>query len=140
MVKKEPKIIITIGKRKNSIARAKISSGNGKVLINSIPLELWGNELMRMRVREPLVLSGDLAKKVNIDVIAKSGGTTGQADAVRMGIARALVEFFRSEELRRRFLEYDRSLLAFDFRRNEPHHGHGASKRGSRRHKQRSKR
>ena len=140
MVKKEPKIITTTGKRKNSIARAKISSGSGRILINSTPLDLWGNELMRMRVREPLVLSDDLAKKVNIDIIAKSGGTTGQADAVRISIARALVEFFKSEELRKWFLDYDRSLLAFDFRRNEPHHGHGASKRGSRRHKQRSKR
>lgn len=140
MVKKEPKIITTAGKRKNAIARAKIRAGNGRILINSTPLNLWGNELMRMRVKEPLVLSGDLAKKVNIDVIARSGGTTGQADAVRMCIARALVEFFKGEELRKRFLEYDRSLLAFDFRRNEPHHGHGASKRGSRRHKQRSKR
>jgi len=140
MVKKEPKIITTTGKRKNSIARAKIILGSGRILINSAPLDLWGSELMRMRVREPLVLSGDLAKKVDIDVTAKSGGTTGQADAIRISIARALVKFFKSEELRKRFLEYDRSLLAFDFRRNEPHHGHGASKRGSRRHKQRSKR
>ena len=140
MVKKEPKVIITTGKRKSSIARARISPGSGRVLINSRPLDMWSSELARMRVKGPLILSGDLAKKVNIDVTAESGGVAGQADAIRTSIARSLVEFFKSEELRKRFIEYDRSLLTFDPRRNEPHHGHGASKRGSRRHKQRSKR
>ena len=119
MVKKEPKIIATKGKRKNSIARAKITPGNGRVMINSVPLNLWGNEVMRMRVKDPLVLSGDLANKVNIYVTSSSGGTTGQADSIRTSIARALVEFSKNEALRRKFLEYDRSLLTFDFRRNE---------------------
>ncbi|MDI6807048.1 MAG: 30S ribosomal protein S9 [Candidatus Aenigmarchaeota archaeon] len=141
MVKKEkPKVIITVGKRKNAIARAKITPGTGRILINSRPLEVWGNEFLRMRIMEPLILAGDLVKKVNIEVSVRSGGTTGQTEAVRMAIARGLLDFSGSKELKNKFLQYDRNLLVFDFRRNEPHHAGGASKRGSRRHKQRSKR
>ena len=139
MVKGEKSIVET-GKRKDAIARASVYPGTGKITINSIPLELWGNELSRMRIREPLALSEDLANKVDINVSVRSGGTTGQTDSIRMVIARCLVKFSKSNELRQKFINYDRNLLVFDFRRNEPHHGHGASKRGSRRHKQRSKR
>jgi small subunit ribosomal protein S9 len=140
MVKKEIKTILTTGKRKDSKARALIEAGEGSVTIDAVPLGMWGNELNRMKVSEPLILAGDFSKKVNIRVTARGGGTSGQAEAVRMSIARALVKFSKSEELRKKYIDYDKNMLAFDFRRNEPHHGHGASKRGSRRHKQRSKR
>jgi small subunit ribosomal protein S9 len=56
-----------------------------------------------------------------------------------MAIARGLLNFYKNKELRETFINYDRNLLVFDFRRNEPHKP-GASKRGARRHKQRSKR
>lgn len=138
MVKKE-KVVFTTGKRKSTVARAKVSSGRGKILINSKPLELWGNELSRMRIKEPLLLSGDLAKKVDITVNVRSGGTTGQTDAIRMAIARGLVDFFKSKDLRQKFINYDRNLLVFDFRRTEPHKP-SRSRKGARRHKQRSKR
>jgi len=143
MVKKgkreKPKIIFTIGKRKDSVARAKLVHGTGKITINSKPLEIWGNEYLRMRVMEPLILAEDLAKKINITVNVRSGGLTGQTEAVRMAIARGILDFSRSKELREKFISYNRNLLVFDFRRNEPHKP-GASKRGARRHKQRSKR
>jgi small subunit ribosomal protein S9 len=143
MVKRErrekPKVVFTVGKRKDSVARAKIALGTGKITINSKPLEIWSNEFLRMRVMEPLILAGDLSKKVNIAVNVRSGGLTGQTEAVRMAIARALLNFSKNKELREKFISYDRNLLVFDFRRNEPHKP-GASKRGARRHKQRSKR
>jgi len=138
MVKKE-KIITSTGKRKLAVARARIKSGTGKILINSKPLEFWGSELLRLRIKEPLILAGDLAKKVDIIVNVKSGGLTGQTDSIRMAIAKGLVDFFKSEDLKQKFLQYDRNLLVFDFRRTEPHKP-SRSKAGSRRHKQRSKR
>ncbi|MEM5793995.1 MAG: 30S ribosomal protein S9 [Candidatus Aenigmatarchaeota archaeon] len=140
MVKKEkPKIVITLGKRKSSVARAVAKAGSGKVTINSIPLEIWGTELARMKIMEPLVLAGDASKKVDIEVNVSGGGTTGQADAVRMAIANALVEFYKDENLKRKFLDYDRNLLVADARRPEPRKP-SRSKKGARRHKQRSKR
>jgi small subunit ribosomal protein S9 len=137
--KKKQKIIFTVGKRKSAVARAKVIPGSGKVLINSKPLEVWGNELLRMRIKEPLILAGDLPNRVDIDVNVRSGGTTGQAEAIRMAIARGLVDFSKSRELREKFMQYDRNLLVFDPRRTEPHKP-SRSRKGARRHKQRSKR
>ncbi|MEM5853122.1 MAG: 30S ribosomal protein S9 [Candidatus Aenigmatarchaeota archaeon] len=142
MKKEKQKPIFTVGKRKKAVARAKVVPGTGKVIINSKPLEIWGNEFLRLRIKEPLLLAEDLGAKLDFYVNVKGGGTTGQTEAVRMAIARGLVEFSKDKKLMEKFLNYDRNLLVFDFRRTEPHHGsgRGASKRGSRRHKQRSKR
>ncbi len=140
MVKKEkPKLIITVGKRKSSIARAKVKVGSGKITINSKPLEIWGTELARMKIMEPLVIANETSKKVDIEVKVNGGGITGQTDAVRMAIASGLVEFSKSEELKRKFLDYDRNLLVADVRRPETRKP-SRSRKGARRHKQRSKR
>jgi len=141
MVKKE-KTILEVGKRRLAIARAVIKEGTGKVFINSKPLDLWGTDVLRLWIKEPLILAGDLAKTVDVYVNVRSGGIVGQAEAVRQAIAKALVRYSKDKRLKQKFLEYDRNLLVYDPRRNEPHHasGKGASKRGSRRHKQRSKR
>lgn len=139
-VEKKPKQIFTTGKRREAVARAKVVAGTGKVFINHVPVDLWGNEPLRMWVKEPLVLAGDLPAKVDIDVTTRSGGVAGQAEAARMAIARGLVEFSRDKKLYEKFMRYERNLLVYDPRRNEPHHAGGASRRGSRRHKQRSKR
>jgi small subunit ribosomal protein S9 len=137
--KDEKKIILATGKRKRAIARAKVELGSGIVKINKKPLNIFEPELLRMKIREPLILAGDLAKNVDIHVNVRGGGITGQAEAARQAIAKGLVEFFGSEELRQKFLEYDRSLLVYDPRRCEPHKP-SRSKKGARRHKQRSKR
>jgi len=138
--KSKPKFIFATGKRKRAVARAKIFAGTGKVFINSRPMGLWGSEFLRLWVSEPLVLAGDVVKNVDISVEAKGGGIVGQAEAIRMAIAKSLVEFSKDKNMKQNFLEYDRNMMVYDPRRNEPHHAGGASKRGSRRHKQRSKR
>jgi small subunit ribosomal protein S9 len=140
MVKKEkPKIVFTTGKRKKAVARARIAQGKGEVKVNSKPLEVWGNKALRLWIKEPLFLAGDLANLVDIKVNVKSGGISGQSEAVRQAIAKGLVEFFKSKDLRNKYLEYDRNLLVYDPRRTEPHKP-SRSKAGPRRHKQRSKR
>jgi len=141
MVKKE-KTILEVGKRRLAIARAVIKEGTGKIFINSRPLDLWGTDVLRLWIKEHLILAGDLAKTVDIHVNVRSGGIVGQAEAARQAIAKALVRYSKDKKLKQKFLEYDRNLLVYDPRRNEPHHasGKGASKRGSRRHRQRSKR
>ncbi len=125
------KIIVTSGKRKTAIARAVIRPGVGRVRINKVPVEIHQPELARMKIMEPLIIAKDLAKKVDIDVTVRGGGFMGQAEAARTAIARALVEFSGDEELRKAFLEYDRSLLVNDVRRKLPkiQGGRGARKR-----------
>lgn len=138
--KKKAEHILTTGKRKKAVARAKIKAGKGKVLINSTPLDLWGTNILRLWIKEPLLLSEEIAKSIDIDVNVHSGGIVAQAEAIRLAIARGMLEFSKDKNLKKKFLDFGRNLLVYDPRRTEPHHGHGASKRGARRHKQRSKR
>jgi small subunit ribosomal protein S9 len=139
MKKKEGKALQTVGKRKKAIARATIRKGSGKIRINSTLLDLIEPRYKKMRIKEALILAGDLANKVDIDVNVSGGGSWGQADAVRTAIANALVDFSRDENLKKIYLDYDRSLLISDARRTEPHKP-SRSSAGPRRTKQQSKR
>ena len=130
-------ILMAVGKRKSAVARAFAKKGSGNIRINKIPLEVYEPELARMIISEPLILAGDTAKKVDIDINVKGGGVFGQADAARQAIAKILAQV--DKKLKEVFLSYDRSLLIADPRRNEPHKP-SRSKQGPRRHKQRSKR
>ena len=81
------------GRRKSSVARVFLRKGTGTITVNERPLdEFFGRETARMIVRQPL----ELTKHVEtFDIVATTtgGGTTGQAGAIRLGIARALVEY-----------------------------------------------
>lgn len=80
------------GRRKNAIARVRLIPGEGKVFVNNKPLdEYFGKKTLEMIVKQPLELTDSLAK-FNILAKVNGGGTTGQAGAVRLGIARALVK------------------------------------------------
>lgn len=115
------KIVIASGKRKTAIARAVIKPGKGRVWINGIPLEIYPIEMARIKMMEPLLLAGEkIRNTVDIIVNVKGGGVMGQADAVRMAIARGLVEWTGSEELKKLYIEYDRSMIAGDPRQTEP--------------------
>ncbi|MDO4709471.1 MAG: 30S ribosomal protein S9 [Pseudomonadota bacterium] len=81
------------GRRKSSTARVFLRKGSGNITINGRPLdEFFGRETARMIVRQPLELTQSL-DKFDVVATATGGGTTGQAGAVRLGIARALVEY-----------------------------------------------
>ncbi|GAB3512590.1 30S ribosomal protein S9 [Pseudoxanthomonas daejeonensis] len=84
------------GRRKSSTARVFLRKGNGSITVNGRPLdEFFGRETARMIVRQPLELTQSM-DKFDIVVTAAGGGTTGQAGAIRLGIARALVEYDES--------------------------------------------
>jgi small subunit ribosomal protein S9 len=110
-------IVQTQGKRKLAIARATLTPGTGKVTVNGLYLHNYGTDLLRTRIGEPLVLAGDAAQKVNFEIRVQGGGVNGQADAVRLAIARALVE--HQPKLKKTFDDYDRLLLVADVRRKE---------------------
>ncbi|KFL35842.1 30S ribosomal protein S9 [Arenimonas donghaensis] len=81
------------GRRKSSTARVFMRSGSGKIIVNGRPVdEFFGRETSRMIVRQPLVVS-DMSDKFDFTVTVEGGGITGQAGAIRLGIARALVEY-----------------------------------------------
>lgn len=125
------KVLVTSGKRKTAIARATIRSGRGRVRVNKKPLEIVEPEMVRTFISEPLLIARGVSEEVDIDVNSKGGGIMGQAEAARTAIARALYGWSNDEELRKAFLDYDRTLLVNDVRRKESKKqgGRGARKK-----------
>ena len=127
------KIIHMSGNRKRAIARATLKQGKGDIKINNQMLESFEPKFARMKITEPLILAGDLAKKIDINANVAGGGIISQAEAVRLAIARALVEYSKSKALKEDFLKYDRHLLVADTRRKEAskpnRHGQARAKR-----------
>lgn len=86
-------VIWGTGRRKKAIARVRLMPGDGTIIINDRPIdEYFGLETLKMIVRQPLVLTANEAK-LNILVRVNGGGFTGQAGAIRHGIARALLKY-----------------------------------------------
>ena len=84
------------GRRKSSTARVFLRKGSGTITVNERPLdEFFGRQTARMIVRQPLELTQS-TDKFDVKVTVEGGGTTGQAGAIRLGIARALVEYDES--------------------------------------------
>jgi small subunit ribosomal protein S9 len=98
------------GRRKSSVARVFLRPGSGKFTVNSKPFEeYFVTEAQRVAAKQSLV-SSDASATFDVLVTASGGGINGQAGAVRLGIARALLEF--NSELRKKlksegFLERD---------------------------------
>ncbi len=81
------------GRRKASTARVFLKPGSGEIELRGSSLEKrFSSEALRTRIKGPLQLT-EAADKVDILATAKGGGMTGQADALRLGIARALIQF-----------------------------------------------
>jgi len=107
--------IQTVGRRKTSTARVTLRPGKGEWKVNGRTLaEYFPRETHRIRIEEPLRAAG-VAGQFDVTVRVNGGGLTGQADAVRMGLARALVK--NDEEVRPAMRE--KGLLTRDPRKVE---------------------
>jgi small subunit ribosomal protein S9 len=103
------------GRRKTSTARVFLRPGSGAISINRRAFDaFFPTEALRMQIRTPLVLT-ETADKFDILATVAGGGVSGQAGAVRLGIARALVEY--NLELRKRLK--DGGMLTRDARAKE---------------------
>ena len=112
--------IITSGKRKTAVARAILTDGSGKVSLNKQNyenLQLFD----RLKIEEPLKIAKELLGEIKFDVNIKikSGGEKSQIEAARLALARAIIQFTKSKELREAYLKYDRNLLVADVRQKE---------------------
>ena len=125
------KLIHESGTRKRAVARATLTEGSGMVRLNSQLLISMPQTLFRAKVEEPLLLAGEIAKKVNINVNVNGGGVNSQAEAARIAIAKALSVY--DKKLHSVYLEYDRAFLVADVRRKETRkpncHGKARAKR-----------
>ena len=103
-------VYLGTGRRKNAIARVRLTPGNGKVVVNGKDLlEHFRRETLKMDIEQPLEVTETLGK-FDLTATVVGGGLSGQADAVRLGIARALLTYsedFRSVLRRGGFLTRD---------------------------------
>ena len=85
-------LIKTIGRRKTAVARAYLSSGKGEIKVNNRDFkEYFPSEVLQIIVKQPLVTT-EQNDNFNISINVFGGGLSGQAEAIRLSIARALVE------------------------------------------------
>jgi small subunit ribosomal protein S9 len=134
-VSEKRKVLVVSGKRKTAIAKAVVRSGTGRVTFNNNPLGLVTPEIARIKMMEPLAIAGDKARGIDIHVRAQGGGVMGQAEAARTAIARAIIRWTKSAQIRRLLRSHDRTMLAGDPRRSESKKFGGP---GARRRKQKS--
>lgn len=120
MIETKYKKLIVSGKRKTSVARAVIIAGDGKVTINKknyLGLHLFD----RLKIAEPIEIAKIVLGKIDFDcaISVRGGGEKSQIDAARLALAKAIVEFSSSQDLKDTYLKYDRNLLVADVRRKE---------------------
>lgn len=125
-------VVQATGKRKTSVARATVVKGKGDIRINNQDLNSYfTNKLSVLKVREPLIIS-ELEDKYDIKVNVFGGGISSQVDAIRQAISKALVEITGSDDLKREFIAYDRSLIVADTRFKEMKKPNNSSARAKR--------
>ena len=128
--KKQPQLVQTFGRKRNSIAVATIrkSDKNGFIRVNGSPLELVEPRTLRLKAMEPLLLLGnDRFRGLDIRVKVRGGGGISQIYAIRQAISKGIVAFYqkfedetKKREIKELLLQYDRTLLVADPRRCEP--------------------
>ncbi|KAL2154745.1 hypothetical protein VTH82DRAFT_3421 [Thermothelomyces myriococcoides] len=116
------------GKKKNATAVARCVQGKGLIKVNGKPLRLFGPEILRAKLYEPILLLGtDKFADVDIRIRVSGGGHTSQVYATRQAIAKAIVAYYAKyidehskNLLKTALIQFDRSLLVADPRRCEP--------------------
>jgi small subunit ribosomal protein S9 len=111
---------IISGKRKEAVAKAKITKGTGKVFINNRDYKTF-EILKRLRIEEPLKIAEKILDEIDFDITikVKGGGEKGQIEASRLALSKAIIYFTGSKELEEVFVKYDRNQLVADVRKKE---------------------
>ena len=123
--RKKEKIVLTKGKKKEAIARVRIKEGKGVIRVKGKSIDVYEPKNAKEIMMEPIkiaetILGKDFYSSLDIQVNIKGGGVMGQAYACRTALGKALVEWTQSEDLKKKFSEYDRTLIIDDVRRKEP--------------------
>lgn len=108
------------GKRKSAVAKAIMKNGKGKITFNGRDIHTL-HMFDKLKLEEPIRIAAavlDLSE-FDCEITVRGGGDKGQIDAARIALAKAMVDYTKSEELRLAFLSYDRNLLVADVRRKE---------------------
>ena len=140
---KDLKSVQVFGRKKTATAVAHVKEGRGNIKVNGCPLDLVQPEILRTKVHEPFMaiklgnnpLPFDFTD-LDIRVRVKGGGYSAQVYAIRQAIAKGIVAYYQKfvdesskQQIKDKFLAYDRSLLVADSRRTEPKKFGGPSAR-----------
>ena len=125
--KKQVQSVQVFGKKKTAVAVALCKQGKGIIRVNGIPLDLVQPPMMRVKLFEPIFIAGkDLYANLDIKIRVTGGGCIAQVYAIRQAIAKSIIAYYQKyvdeaskNELKAKFLEYDRTLLVADPRRAE---------------------
>jgi small subunit ribosomal protein S9 len=121
--RKKPNVIITMARRKTSIARASLAPGMERVTVNRVDIKAIKPRLMRELILEPINVSGatrEIASGSDISITVRGGGVSGQAQAARSAIAKAIAKAAPDDSVRKEYYAYDRAMMVDDVRRVEP--------------------
>jgi len=96
-----------------------------------VPLDLFPNEMVRMKISEPLLLVPKAIEGIDVSIDVHGGGIMGQAEAIRTALARGILKWHNDPQIKEMYLTYDRTLLVNDSRQKESKkpHGRGARKK-----------
>lgn len=122
------------GRRKTAMAKATITAGTGVVRINRKAVNHL-SFFRRLMIEEPIRISEEVTRakpSYDISVNVTGGGVKSQIEASRLAIARAILAFTKNAELRKAFLDYDRSLLVADVRHKEQYKPNDSKARAKR--------
>lgn len=117
------KVVFAKGKRKNSVARARLIKGKGGLTINNVEIKLLKPREIRELITEPINFSSltkEIANNSDIKVNVYGGGVSGQAQAVRTAVAKVISGASGSDAIKKAYMKYDRTLLVDDVRQVEP--------------------
>jgi len=126
---KEPiQSVQVFGRKKSATAVAYCKRGKGLIKVNGRPLELVQPEGLQFKLQEPILLLGkDRFADIDIRIRVKGGGHTSQVYAIRQALSKSLVAYYQKyvdeqskQEIKDILVQFDRSLLVADPRRNEP--------------------
>merc|ERR1711997_464774 len=126
---KEPiQSVQTFGRKKTATAVAYAKRGKGLIKVNGRPLELVEPKALQFKLLEPVLLLGqDRFADIDIRIRVKGGGHVSQIYAIRQALSKSLVAYYQKyvdeqskQEIKDILVQYDRSLLVADPRRNEP--------------------
>ncbi len=123
VAKKKLKVVLARGKRKRSIARARLTTGNGRITVNNVDVNLMKPKEVRELILEPVRLSSiteEIIRGSDVKIVTHGGGVSGQAQAARTALARVIANSTPNESIKKMYMDYDRTLLVDDVRLVEP--------------------
>lgn len=122
------KSVQVFGRKRSATAIAYCREGTGLIKMNGVPLNLIASETLSAKLREPLSIIGDdVLSKLDIRLRVHGGGHVSQIYAIRQAISKAVVAYYQKyvdeqakSDIKKKLMDYDRTLLVADPRRMEP--------------------